>query len=154
MHRLRRLAIAAGLLCLLALPAGAETRLSVSVSKSFHPTDEDFATFHPSVGVDGRLWGEWLSWRAGAVLNSQSALGPYAGLSATLRVFGDWRVGIMAGAIGNYPRGSGWWAYGAMPIVQWRDQESGWVWEFGAMSDRRTTVLALGFQVPFRLFWR
>ena len=44
-------------------PAGSEatTRLSFSISKSFHPgPNGSYSTLHPVFGVTGRLAGEWL----------------------------------------------------------------------------------------------
>ena len=146
----RSAVIVAVLLAALA-PANGEatTRMSFSIAKSFHPeSDRNYSTVHPGFGATGRLAGEWLRWRAGSVRHSHSRLGPYAGVAATWQVLGNWRLGLSAGLVGNYPRGR-WVRRGVVPIAQWKDRDRNLVWEFGFARAERVTFVGLSVQIPF-----
>ena len=131
-------------------PSSAEptTRMSFSIAKSFHPeSDSNYSTVHPGLGATGRLVGAWLRWRAGLVRHSHSRVGPYTGVAATWRVFRNWRLGLSAGIVGNYPRGR-WVRRGVVPIAQWKDRDRNLVWEFGLARAERVTFVGLSVQVP------
>ena len=137
---------------LLAAPAPADgeatTRMSFSIAKSFHPeSDRNYSTVHPGFGATGRLVGEWLRWRAGLVWHSHSRFGPYTGVAATWQVLGNWRLGLSAGIVGNYPRGR-WVRRGVVPIAQWKDRDRNLAWEFGFARAERVTFVGLSVQIP------
>ena len=138
----RALALALALLAL-ATPADGAPRIYYSILKSFHPNPGDYATWHPSVGLDGPLDGEWLRWRAGMAYNSQSRWGPFAGLVVTTEIAEDWRAGVSGGTVGGFERGD-WFGFGALPIVQWRPGGGRYIWEFGAMWHPDTTFVGIG----------
>ena len=146
----RSAVVVAVLLAVLAPSNGeATTRMSFSIAKSFHPdSDRDYSTVHPGLGATGRLLGEWLRWRAGLVRHSHSRVGPYTGVSATWRVGRNWRLGLSAGIVGNYPRGR-WVRRGVVPIAQWNDRDRNLVWEFGFARAEGATFIGLGVQIPF-----
>ena len=149
---LRSVLVVAALLAGLTPTSGeATTRLSFSLAKSFHPESaRDYSTVHPGFGATGELVGEWLRWRTGLVWHSHSRLGPYAGVAVTWQVSGNWRVGLSAGIVGNYPRGR-WVRRGVVPIAQWKDRERGLVWEFGLARAERVTFVGLGVQIPISI---
>ena len=126
-------------------------RISLAFVKSTHPDSErkrEYTTDHPSAGVGGPLAGEWLRWRAGAVLNSHTRWGPFAGLSGTFEIAESWRAGVNAGISGNYSRNN-WFRVGALPIVQWKDRKSRLIWEFGLAWHPDATFAGIGVHVPF-----
>ena len=128
--------------------AEAATRVSLAIAKSSHPESaRDYSTVHPGLGVTGRLAGEWLRWRAGVVRHSHSRWGPVTGLAATWGVAENWRVGLSAGIVGNYPRGH-WVRRGVVPIAQWMDEDRDLVWEFALARDERVTFVGVGLQIP------
>lgn len=130
----------------------ATTRMSVSFSKSFHPgSDRDYSTSHPGVGATGRLVGEWLRWRAGAVRHSHRRWGPVAGAAATWQVTESWRAGLSAGLVGNYPRGR-WVRRGVVPIVQWKARDRDLVWEFALARNEKVTFVGVNLLVPISGF--
>ena len=142
-------AVAALLAALAPADGEATTRMSFSIAKSFHPeSDRDYSTVHPGFGATGRLVGEWLRWRAGLVWHSHSRLGPYTGVVATWQVLGNWRLGLSAGIVGNYPRGR-WIRRGVVPIAQWEDRDRNLVWEFALARAERVTFVGLSVQIPF-----
>ena len=127
----------------------ATTRMSFSFAKSFHPESaRDYSTGHPGLGATGRLVGEWLRWRAGLVRHSHSRFGPYGGVAATWQVSRNWRLGLSAGIVGNYPRGR-WVRRGVVPITQWKDRDRNLVWEFALARAERVTCVGLSVQIPF-----
>ena len=135
-------------------PANSEatTRLSFSISKSFHPGgDRDYSTTHPGLGASGRLAGEWLRWRAGVVRHSHTRWGPVTGVAATWRVSEQWRLGLTAGIIGNYAEGS-WVRVGVLPIVQWQGRDSDNVWEFAFGRNEQVTFIGVNLLVPVSAF--
>ena len=128
--------------------AEAATRVSLAIAKSSHPESaRDYNTVHPGLGVTGRLTGEWLRWRAGVVRHSHSRWGPVTGLAATWGVAENWRMGLSAGVVGNYPRGH-WVRRGVVPIVQWMDEDRDHVWEFVLARNERVTFVGVGLQIP------
>lgn len=137
-------------LMLLASAASAEDgpRLYYSFLKSFHPNPGDYATWHPSAGLDGPLDGEWLRWRVGVSYNSQSRWGPFAGLVVTTEVAENWRAGVAGGTVGGFERGE-WFGFGALPIVQWRPDSGRLIWELGAMWHPDTTFVGLGLHILY-----
>ena len=146
-----RSAVVAAVLAAALAPSNGEatTRMSFSIAKSFHhESDRDYSTVHPGLGATGRLLGEWLRWRAGLVWHSHSRLGPYTGVAATWRVRENWRLGLTAGIVGNYPRGR-WVRRGVVPIAQWNDRDRNLVWEFGFARAEGATFVGLGVQIPF-----
>ena len=146
-----RSAVAGAVLLAALAPANGEatTRMSFSIAKSFHPeTDRNYSTVHPGSGATGRLVGEWLRWRAGLVWHSHSRLGPYTGVAATWQVLENWRLGLSAGIVGNYPRGR-WVRRGVVPIAQWKDGDRNLVWEFALARAERVTFVGLSVQIPF-----
>ena len=129
----------------------ATTRVSLSISKSFHPgSARDYSTVHPGLGATGRLAGEWLRWRAGVVRHSHSRWGPVAGLAATWGVAESWRMGLSAGVIGNYARGH-WFRRGVLPIVQWTDRERELVWEFALARNEKVTFVGVNLEIPISM---
>ena len=149
-----RTALVAAVLLLGLAPASGEatTRMSFSVSKSFHPgEDNDYSTTHPGIGATGPLVGEWLRWRAGVVRHSHTRLGPVAGASATWKVSESWRLGLTAGIIGNYRRGH-WFRRGVLPIVQWQDRDRDLVWELAFGRNEQVTFIGVNLQVPISVF--
>ncbi len=148
----------AGLVAVLLLaglaPALGESGIRVvpAYLKSSHPaSDTHYNTDHPSLGVGGPVRGQWLRWRAGMVRNSHSRWGPFAGLSGTLEVIGDWRVGLNAGIAGNYSRNN-WFRIGVLPIVQWEDPDSDLIWEFGFVRREDATFAGVGVHIPLSLW--
>ena len=137
-------------LALLASTAAAEgaPRLYASILKSFHPEPGDYATWHPSAGLDGSLDGEWLRWRAGVTYNSQRRWGPFAGLVATTGIAEEWRAGVAGGTVGGFARGE-WFGFGALPIVQWHPGGGRSIWELGAMWHPDTAFVGLGVQFAY-----
>ena len=128
--------------------AEATTRVSLSIAKSIHPgSTRDYSTVHPGLGVTGRLAGEWLRWRGGVVRHSHSRWGPVTGLAATWGVAENWRVGLSAGIIGNYPRGH-WFRRGVVPIVQWMDEDRDLVWEVALARNEKVTFFGLNLKLP------
>ena len=135
-------------------PASSEatTRLVFSISKSFHPgQDEDYTTVHPGLGATGRLAGEWLRWRAGVVRHSHSRWGPVTGVTATWRASERWRLGLTAGIVGNYAEGR-WVRRGVLPIAQWQGRDRDHVWEFAFGRNERVTFVGVNLQVPVAVF--
>ena len=123
-------------------------RMSFSFVKSFHPeSDRNYSTGHPGFGATGPLVGEWLRWRAGLVRHSHSRVGPYGGVAATWQVLENWRLGLSAGIVGNYPRGR-WVRRGVVPIAQWEDRDRNLVWEFAFARAERVTFVGLNVQIP------
>ena len=144
-----RSAVVAAVLLVAPAPANGEatTRISFSIAKSSHPkSDSDYSTVHPGFGATGRLVGEWLRWRAGFVWHSHSRLGPYTGVAATWPVLGNWRLGLSAGIVGNYPRGR-WVRRGVVPVAQWKDPDRNLVWELGLARAERVTFVGLSVQI-------
>ena len=136
------------LACLTPTSSAGDTRMSFSIAKSFHPQSErDYSTVHPGLGATGRLVGGWLRWRAGLVRHSHTRVGPYGGIAATWPVLGNWRVGLSAGVVGNYPRGR-WVRRGVVPVAQWTDRDRDLVWEFGLARAERVTFVGLSVQIP------
>ena len=135
-------------------PAGSEatTRLSFSISKSFHPgRDGDYTTVHPALGATGRLAGEWLRWRAGVVRHSHSRWGSVTGVAATWRASERWRLGLTAGIVGNYAQGR-WVRLGVLPIGQWQGRDRDHVWEFAFGRNERVTFVGVNLQIPVAVF--
>ena len=60
----------------------------------------------------------------------------------------NWRLGLSAGIVGNYPRGR-WVRRGVVPIAQWNDRDRNLVWEFGFARAEGATFVGLGVQIPF-----
>ena len=137
-------------LALLALAAPAEgaPRMYFSILKSFHPDRGDYATWHPSVGLDGPVDGDWLRWRAGVTYNSQRRWGPFAGLVVTAEIAEGWRAGVSGGTVGGFKHGD-WFGFGALPMVQWRPGEGRYVWELGAMWHPDTSFVGLGVHIVY-----
>ena len=149
-----RMALVAGvaLTALASADSEATTRLSFSISKSFHPgPDAGYATLHPGLGATGRLAGEWLRWRAGVVRHSHTRWGPVAGVAATWKLTGSWRVGITAGLVGNYDEGR-WVRRGVLPIVQWQGRGRDLVWEFAFGRNEQVTFVGVNLKVPVSAF--
>ena len=136
-------------------PASSEatTRLSFSISKSFHPgsSDGNYSTLHPGLGATGRLAGEWLRWRAGVVRHSHTRWGPVAGVAATWKVAEQWRLGLTAGIIGNYAEGR-WVRRGVLPIVQWQGRDHDHVWEFALGRNEQVTFVGVNLKIPVSAF--
>ena len=149
-----RSALRAAVLLAVLTPATVEatTRMSFSVSKSFHPGgDRDYSTTHPGLGATGPLVGEWLRWRAGVVRHSHTRVGPVAGVAATWKVSESWRLGLTAGLVGNYRHGR-WVRRGVLPIAQWQDRDRDLVWEFAFGRNEQVTFVGVNLQVPFSVF--
>ena len=149
-----RSGLAAAVLLVGLIPAGGEaaTRMSFSISKSFHPeSDEGYSTLHPGLGATGRLAGEWLRWRAGVVRHSHTRWGPVAGVAATWNVTESWRLGLTAGLVGNYAEGR-WVRRGVLPIAQWHDRERDFVWEFAFGRNEQVTFVGVNLLVPISMF--
>ena len=149
-----RSALAAVVLLAVLAPARGEstTRLSFSISKSFHPeSDAGYSTLHPGLGATGRLAGEWLRWRAGVVRHSHTRWGPVAGVAATWKLTESWRAGLTAGLVGNYAEGR-WVRRGVLPIVQWQDRDRDLVWEFAFGRNEQVTFVGVNLKVPISAF--
>ena len=149
-----RTALVAGVLLAGLAPANSEatTRLSFSVSKSFHPgSDSGYSTLHPGLGATGRLAGEWLRWRTGVVRHSHTRWGPVAGVAATWKVSESWRLGLTAGVVGNYAEGP-WVRRGVVPIAQWQGRDRDLVWEFAFGSNNQVTFVGVNLKVPIAAF--
>lgn len=134
-------------------PASSDSglRTEVGLIKSFHPdSNRDYATWHPWTGVNAPLIGEWLRVRAGVVRTSHRTWGPFAGVTAAWEVIESWRVGVSAGVSGNYSQGH-WLRRGALPVIQWQDQEDGLIWETGFMNHADTTFVGIGVHIPISL---
>lgn len=124
-------------------------RTELGIIKSFHPdSDRDYATWHPWIGVNAPLIGEWLRVRTGIVRTSHHTWGPFLGVTAAWEVAERWRVGVSAGVSGNYTRGH-WLRRGALPVVQWQGEDSNLIWEVGFMRHPDTTFLGIGVHIPF-----
>ena len=144
-----RSAFAAALLLAALATAHAEpsTRMSFSLSKSFHPgSDREYSTTHPGIGVTVPLAGQWLRGRTGVVRHSHTRWGPVAGASAAWSVTKSVRLGLSGGFVGNYAHGH-WWRRGVVPIVQWY-RSGGLVWEFTVARAERVTFVGVALEVP------
>ena len=131
-------------------PVGGEatTRMSFSISKSFHAgSDKDYSTTHPGLGATGRIAGEWLRWRAGVVRHSHLRWGPVTGVAATWRASERWRLGLTAGIVGNYAEGR-WVRRGVLPIAQWQGRDRDLVWEFAFGRNERVTFVGVNLPDP------
>ena len=143
--------LAAAIMPLILGPAAGDTvlRAELGVIKSFHPdSDRNYATWHPWIGVNAPLLGEWLRARTGIVRTSHHTWGPFLGVTAAWEVAERWRVGVSAGVSGNYTRGH-WLRRGALPVVQWQEEDSDVIWEVGFMRHPDTTFLGIGVHMPF-----
>ncbi|MDE0419249.1 MAG: hypothetical protein OXI95_20275 [bacterium] len=124
-------------------------RTELGIIRSFHPdSDRNYAIWHPWIGVNAPLIGEWLRVRTGIVRTSHHTWGPFLGVTAAWEVAERWRAGVSAGVSGNYTRGH-WLRRGALPVVQWQEEDSNLVWEVGFMRHPDTTFLGFGVHIPF-----